>query len=235
MSETHQSEHEHLSITRQKLLEAALIHVVFDGWSEKTLELAIIDSGVSASLAQLAFPRGGVDMARAFHDKGDQDLSAALADALPDGLGMTAKITWAVRKRLELVATQKEAVRRGAALFSLPMHAGEGARAIWQTADTIWTGLGDSSTDYNWYTKRTTLSAVYGATVLYWLGDESEDHAETWAFLDRRIADVMSIEKAKAKLRGSVMGQFWSAGPGKIFDRAKAPGMPDRPMPGGGV
>jgi ubiquinone biosynthesis protein COQ9 len=232
MSENTRSEYDHLSEARAKILDAALIHVVFDGWSDRTLEMAANDSAVPQDLAKLAFPRGGVDMARAFHDAGDAQLAGVLKTDVPAGLGMTAKITWAVRQRLELVAGEKEAVRRGTTLFALPVYAGEGARAIWQTADTIWSGLGDTSTDINWYTKRATLSGVYGSTVLYWLGDESEGHADTWAFLDRRIDDVMGIEKAKAKLRESGAGKMWAKGPGKFFELIKAPGHIDRPMPG---
>ena len=92
-------------------------------------------------------------------------------------------------RRLEIA--DREAVRRAAALFALPLYAADGARAVWHTADTIWTALGDTSDDINWYSKRATLSAVYGAVVLYWLGDDSQDHQASWEFLDRRIDDVM--------------------------------------------
>ena len=49
--------------------------------------------------------------------------------------------------------------------------------------------------------QRALLSGVYTATLLYWFGDDSEDSAATWAFLDNRIENVMSFEKAKAGLR----------------------------------
>ncbi|MEL6584231.1 MAG: COQ9 family protein [Pseudomonadota bacterium] len=232
MTETPRSESDHIAETREKLLEAALMHVVFDGWSDKTFDMAVADSGVEPGLAKLACPRGALDLAIAFHRTKDAALADALANELPAGLGFTAKVTWAVRKRLELVEFDKEAVRRGATLFALPIYASDGARLIWETADTIWTGVGDTSTDLNWYTKRATLSGVYSATVLYWLGDESEGHEATWAFLDRRIEDVMRIEKAKAKFRGSGVGKAWEAGPAKILSKISKPGSADRPLPG---
>jgi ubiquinone biosynthesis protein COQ9 len=117
------------------------------------------------------------------------------------GMRFRARVAHAVRLRLELVEPHKEAVRRGATLFALPMHAADGARALWETADAIWTGLGDTSDDLNWYTKRATLSGVYSATVLYWLGDQSSGHAATWDFLDRRIDDVMRFEDLKKQVR----------------------------------
>jgi len=119
-------------------------------------------------------------------------------------------------------------------LFSLPIYAADGARAVWQTCDRIWLALGDTSDDVNWYTKRATLSGVYGTTVLFWLGDTSEDHARTWEFLDRRIEDVMQIEKFKAQARDNRLMSGLMAGPFSFVNRIRAPqggattGMPGR-------
>ncbi|MFM7333900.1 MAG: COQ9 family protein, partial [Tabrizicola sp.] len=134
-------------------------------------------------------------------------------------------IARAVQIRLELA--DRELVRRGSTLFSLPHNAADGAKAVWGTADAIWTALGDTSDDLNWYSKRATLSAVYGATVLFWLGDDSSDHHATWEFLDRRIDQVMQVEKLKASFRENPLGKALMAGPGKLFASIRAPKRPD--------
>lgn len=214
---------------KDAVLDAALGHVAFDGWSEATLKAAIADSGVAPGLARALFPRGPVDLALAYHARGDALMLARAATGL-SGLRYSEKVAAMVKFRLE-AAEDKEAVRRGTTLFALPMHAADGARAIWGTADAIWKALGDTSTDLNWYTKRATLSAVYASTVLFWLGDDSPGHQATWEFLDRRIADVMQIEKIKASLRDNPLSKALMAGPMKIFDLVKAPVVPDD-MPG---
>jgi ubiquinone biosynthesis protein COQ9 len=208
---------------RDRLLDAALPHVAFDGWSPATVDAAIADSGLDPALARAAIPRGAVDLARAFHRRGDAAMAARLAGEDLSALRFRDRIAAAVRFRLEAVAGEKEAVRRGAALFALPPYAADGAALVWGTCDRIWTALGDSSDDINWYTKRATLAAVYGATVLYWLGDTSEGHAATWAFLDRRIGDVMKIETAKARLRDAPLVQRFMDGPGRALSAVKAP------------
>ena len=116
---------------------------------------------------------------------------------------------------------------RATSLFALPHHAGEGTSLIWGTADHIWDLLGDSSRDVNWYSKRATLSAVYGATVLFWLGDESPGNLATWAFLDRRIENVMRIETAKAKILDNKPQSAALAGPLWLLAKIKAPQMRD--------
>jgi ubiquinone biosynthesis protein COQ9 len=233
MTDDRPSEHDHLAATRDAVVAAALPHVAFDGWSDRTLAHAIEDAGVDAGLARLAFPRGGVDLALAFHHARDSALAEDLASADLLGLRFRDRIAYAIMHRLELVADQREAVRRGAALFALPTHAGDGARAIWHTADTIWTALGDTSRDFSWYSKRTTLSAVYSAALLYWLGDETPGFAATRAFVDRRIDNVMQIESVKSKIRGNPLAAAMLKGPQAILDRVRAPrNTPPPDMPG---
>ena len=209
-----------------RLLEAALPHVPFDGWSETTLRAAIADSGVAEGLARALFPRGGIDLVVAYHRQGDARLRAALAASDLAALRFRERVVHAVRLRLELVE-DRELVRRGSTLFALPQHAAEGAKLIWGTADTIWDSLGDTTRDLNWYSKRATLSAVYGSTVLYWLGDDSLGHQATWDFLDRRIEDVMQIEKLKAAVKANPLGKALLAGPTKLMEKWRVPTVPD--------
>ena len=218
---------------KAKLLDAAKNHVVFDGWSEATFRAATKDAGIDPGVARAVCPRGAVDLALAYHAAGDALMLAALKATDLSQMRYSARVAYGVRARLEAVE-DKELVRRGMALFSLPIYATDGAQAIWQTCDHIWVALGHTSNDINWYTKRMTLSGVYGSTVLYWLGDDSPDHAATWEFLDRRIADVMQIEKFKAQMRDNKLIGGLMAGPLAFLGRIKAPeagaqvGMPGR-------
>lgn len=206
---------------KAQVLQAALPHVAFDGWSEASFQAAIADSGAAPALARALYPRGGVDLAVAYHRAGDEAMVTALAARDLAVLRFRDRVTLAIRLRLE--TADKELVRRGSALFALPHHAIEGAGLIWSTSDAIWTALGDTSRDINWYSKRASLSAVYGATVLFWLGDTSDDHEATWTFLDRRIENVMQFEKLKAGVQKNPLTQALMKGPLKILERITAP------------
>ena len=201
---------------KARLLDAALTHVPFDGWSETTLRAAISDSGVETALARNCYPRGGVDLALAYHRRGDAAMRQALGNEDLSALRFRERVARAVRLRIEVADI--ELVRRGSTLFSLPQNALLGAGAVWGTADAIWTALGDTTRDLNWYSKRATLSAVYGATVLFWLGDDSPDHQATWDFLDRRVADVMEIEKLKSTVKENAVAKAVLAGPVKFLE-----------------
>ncbi len=215
----------------ERLLAAIKPHVPFDGWSPRAYRMAVTEAGVDRAAADAVCPRGAVDLAVAYHKSGDAEMVRRIHAADMGQMRFRERITAAVRFRLEAVE-DKELVRRGTTLFALPMHGAEGARLVWGTADLIWDALGDTARDYNWYTKRATLAGVYSSTVLYWLGDDSDDHARTWAFLERRIADVMRIESVKAQMRDNkalrplVSGAEWALSWVKAPDRTPRTDMP---------
>ncbi|WP_037316544.1 COQ9 family protein [Ruegeria halocynthiae] len=216
---------------KQQLLDAMLTHVPFDGWTEASFRAAIADGDMDDALARAICPRGALDLALAFHARGDAAMVDRLSAADLSELKFRDRIATAVRFRLEAVP-DKELVRRGMTLFSLPTHAADGAKAMWQTCDLIWNTLGDTSEDVNWYTKRATLSGVYSSTLLFWLGDESPDHQKTWEFLDRRIADVMQIEKIKAQVNGNPLLKPFLAVPNWLAGQVKAPARSRADLPG---
>ena len=217
---------------KAQLLDAIKPHVPFDGWSPAAFRAAVREAGVDRAVADAVCPRGAVDLAVAFHQEGDETMARRVrGDDMAD-MRFRDKVATAVRYRLEAVE-DKELVRRGSTLFALPMHAVDGAKLIWGTADRIWEVLGDKSDDVNWYTKRATLAGVYSSTVLYWLGDESDGDALTWAFLDRRVDDVMRIEKAKAKARENSLLKPLLSGSEWALSWVKAPSRsPRADMPG---
>lgn len=208
---------------KASLLAAALPHVPFEGWTEVTWRRAMTDAEIDATVARAICPRGALDLMVAFHACGDAKMTAWLKTADLSDMRFRDRIAAAIRKRLELIATDKEAVRRSTTLLVLPQNADTGAKMLWNTADSIWNALGDASDDINWYTKRLTLSGVYASTMLFWLGDNSVDHQATWGFLDRRIEDVMRFEKVKRHVNENRALKPLLAGPLWALSKVRAP------------
>lgn len=182
------------------LVDAILPEVPFDGWTDTAFAHAADTVGVSLDQAHAVAPRGAVDLAVATHKRGDAMMVERMAEADLTGYRYRDKVAHAVWLRVDSI-THPEAAQRATALFALPHLAPLGTQLIWGTADAIWTALGDASDDVNWWTKRATLSGVWGSVLLYWLGDTSDGKEATRAFIDRRIDDVLQIEKAKAGVR----------------------------------
>jgi ubiquinone biosynthesis protein COQ9 len=183
----------------EKIMLAAVRHAMFDGWTPKILILGARDAGLEDAAADIAFPGGVNELIETFSRWADDEMLARLEAHDLTSLKVRERVALAVRTRLEVLMPHREAVRRLNTHFTLPGNAVTGAKLVSETVSAIWYAAGDSSTDFSYYTKRGLLAAVYGATVLYWLADESEGYADTWTFLDRRLEDVMSIPKLRAR------------------------------------
>lgn len=184
-----------------RLLDAMLVQVPFEGWSSLALRAAAVDTGVDWPTAKRVFPGGVDDVLALWGGRNDQRMGAALAELDLGAMRIRDRIATCVRVRLEALEQHREAVRAALSRASLPHNAPGAARALWRTVDAMWRAAGDSATDFNYYSKRGLLAGVYGATLLFWLEDDSDNRADSWAFLERRIADVMRVPRVISRLR----------------------------------
>ncbi len=188
---------------RQRLALAVGEHAVFDGWTSAAVDAAADQLGIDRAQARLAMPKTQAAMVDVYIQAIDRALEEYFTPKRLAQMKIRDKIRALIWKRLEIMAPAREAVRRGLAILAMPQNLPLGMRIGWRTADLMWRIAGDTSTDFNHYTKRLTLGGVYASTLLVWLDDGSDQWSETGAFLDRRIDDVMKIEKWKAEWRGS--------------------------------
>lgn len=188
---------------RRRLALAVGENAVFDGWTGKAVDSAAQQLGIDPIQARLAMPKGQAAMIDLYIQEVDRGLEAYFTPERLSALKIREKIRALIWRRLEIMGPAREAVRRGLAILAMPQNMPLALRISWRTADLMWRIAGDRSTDFNHYTKRMTLGAVYASTLLAWLDDQSEGWSDTAAFLDRRIDDVMKFEKWKAGWRGS--------------------------------
>ncbi|MBA3814036.1 MAG: COQ9 family protein [Alphaproteobacteria bacterium] len=183
---------------KKKIIKRALIHIPFEGWTQDVLERAAIEEGYDPSFGWRLFPSGPIEAISYWSHLLDQEMLHALLS--PENLKVREKVTLAVKTRLMLLIPYREAARKTANFLSLPHHMARGTKLLYQTVNEIWYYAGDTSTDYNFYTKRGLLAWVYSATFLYWLRDHSDNFENTWTFLDRRIEEVLTLPKLPQKI-----------------------------------
>lgn len=187
-----------LEEVRAALAPHIAANAAFDGWGDAARDMAAEGAGIDPDVARLAFDGGPVAMI----DSWFEHIDAAMAAAWPSDrllrLKVRERIAALVETRLAALAPDREALRRAVAVLALPQNVARAARLGWRSVDRMWQLAGDTATDYNHYTKRATLLAVYASTMTVFLDDESDAHADTRAFLDRRIDNIMAFERAKA-------------------------------------
>ncbi len=189
-----------LADLRLALAPAVAQAAVFDGWSATAIRTAAQDAGVDPHVARLAFDGGAMTMIAAWIASIDRDMTVALPETTLATLPIRERIRRLVQFRLDAASPDIEALRRALAIMAMPQNVPAALKLSWQSADAMWRLAGDRATDYNHYTKRTILAGIYAATLTVLAEDTSEDHADTRAFLERRIDGVMKFEKAKARL-----------------------------------
>lgn len=178
---------------KDEILIATLNHVPFDGWTQKALHRGVKDTGHHSTEALRLFPEGLKSLAEHLSNYADRMMLEALEQKNLDEMRVRDRIAFAVRCRLEILQPHREAMRRIAAYLALPANVPLAAKLTYQTVNAMWYAAGDTATDFNFYTKRALLSGVYTSTAMYWLNDTSNDCSATWAFLERRISDVMKV------------------------------------------
>ncbi|HYU95001.1 MAG TPA: COQ9 family protein [Sphingomicrobium sp.] len=205
---------------RRRLALAVGENAVFDGWTRTAVDSAAGQLGIDPVQARLAMPKSQAGLIDLYLQEVDRELAAWFTPERLEALKVREKIRSLVWRRLEIMGPAREAVRRALAILAMPQNVPLALKASWRTADLMWRIASDTSTDFNHYTKRMTLGAVYASTLLAWLDDQSEGWSDSAAFLDRRIDDVMKFEKWKAQWRGSSDHRI---SPSRFFGRLRYP------------
>lgn len=189
---------------RDRIVLATLPHVAFDGWSDRALAAGLEVAGLPPDMAVRIFPGGMREVVGHWSNYGDRRMADAAQARDLASLRIRDRIAAVVRLRIEVDLVHREAARRALSFLALPQNAEVAARCTYDTVNAMWYAVGDTSSDYTFYTKRALLAAVYGATVLYWLDDESENFGDTWSFLDRRIDGAMKLPKLQSRLTNAI-------------------------------
>lgn len=199
---------------RRRVLDLVLSEAAFEGFTASSLDKAASTAGAEgqplpAGELERLFPRGVADVLAFWSSEEDRAMQEAFEALNPKPRGVTAQITWLIRQRIEQLDWNREAARRAGAALALPTMAGLGPQLLWATADAMWRAINDPSTDFNFYTKRASLSTIYTATLSRWFAEQGDaagedPYAKTWAFLDARMDNLMQFEKFKGRVQKAV-------------------------------
>lgn len=188
---------------QQRVLEAMLPHVPFDGWTFAALAKAAKDAEIADSDVPFLFD-GDLDQVMTCYGVYVRTgLMGALAQQNLAGLGMTGKIKLALNTHFSRLSQGLE--RQTAKYLAHPLRLPLAQKMTFELMDDIWHWAGDESTDFNYYSKRLLLEAVYASTFSYWIW-QSPDADKLDAFINARLNNVMVIPKVKSKIMGFFKG-----------------------------
>ena len=193
---------------KDDILLATLPNIAFDGWTDAAMEAGAVEAGYEPEMAVRAFPYGVSELLAYFADYINREMSVRIAEMDMSSMGVGKRLEEAMKIRLEIEGPHREAVRKAMSYYAMPLNAGQGIQVVWKAVDEMWWACGDESVDFNYYTKRASLGAVYSATMVYWLNDESENFEDTILFHRRRLMDVVNAVKTRKEIFGKVEDLF---------------------------
>lgn len=186
------------------------------GWSDA----AFVDTAqrltmTEAEAARL-FPQGISEVVCCFSDHISDIMQKKMATTPHFSKFRTRdKVMHGVMLRFDLLHPMRESVRQLVWWAMRPFNAAVMLRQTWKIADVIWATAGDTATDYNRYTKRALLSGVLKATTLFWLQDDSANHAATRRFLEKQIDLILTVGKKLSAAKELKLDGF----AGDLFER----------------
>lgn len=194
------------NLLRDTWLDTLLPEVAFDGWTNVTATRAAETAGLSEAEQALAAPGGVADLVEHFFNRAEDTARTRIEAADLADLRVHEKVAFGVRAWLDEMSDHREAVRRAINWGALPWRISAPAQRMWSIADMVWTATGDTSEDYNRYTKRGLLASALPSIVLRWL-DETDSEAID-RHIARRLKNAMQLGQAGSKVIGPLLRPF---------------------------
>ncbi|KAJ6666216.1 hypothetical protein lerEdw1_001121 [Lerista edwardsae] len=184
---------------QHRILTASLEFVPAHGWTADAIAEGAKSLGLSVAAAGL-FQNDGSELVLHFVSQCNSKLSELLEEQhklVQLGQGEKKKtdqfLKDALEARLRMLIPYIEKWPQAISVLLLPHNIPASLNLLTSMVDDMWHYAGDQSTDINWYTRRAVLAGIYNTTELVMIQDSSPDFAETWSFLENRIADAMNM------------------------------------------
>lgn len=178
--------------------------LLFEGWSQKTLEKAIEAAGVDKNQMAILYPGGIAEFTQEFIDECNKQALQIAAEPSFIKLKTQEKVRELIFARIKTYhfkLQNLEALKKFMAFNVKPFQVGDSLKNIYDFSSDVWYAIGDKSTDFSFYTKRLSLSLIYSKSMLYSLNDKSENLQSTQKFIQNSIDGLMKINKLKAKIK----------------------------------
>ncbi|MEL6956658.1 MAG: COQ9 family protein [Pseudomonadota bacterium] len=196
--------------TRSRWLDALLPRVPEEGWTDLAAKRAANDAGIDAGERVLAAPNGVDDLIEAFFSNAEAGARATIEAGPLDEMRIHERVAFGVRTWLDTLEPHRAAVERASARGFWPTHAGDAIQRCWSVADMVWDAIGDTSEDYNKYTKRGLLASTIPPIILYWQREPSSEDLD--GFIARRLKMAMQLGQTGGRVMKPVLDLVFGRG-----------------------
>ncbi len=182
--------------TKQKLLEAIINIVEINGWSSNVFQKLKNKNIIKISDLMINFPDEDKDLLIFVINELNYLMEKKINKRDIMNLPISKRIKRILITRFEILKNNKKFYKKTFNYLLLPKNIKLMKNNLYKSVDQMWYLAGDNSTDFNFYTKRLTLSFIYvNALFTFYKNDKSnvEDN------IDINLKKISKIPKLKNK------------------------------------
>ena len=193
------SENNYLLTKRQVVLRFAKKFVSENGLTKNCLENISKKYGLNTDETDLLFPQGNIDLIKFALEQLNNDLEVYCRQIDLIRLPIHKRIREVLLSKISLMNKDKPFYRSIFLNSLIPKKNFSLSSQLYNSVDQLWFIAGDSSTDFNFYTKRLILSGIYSRVMLFFFNNNNQEELEN--ILDESLKRVSKIPEIKSKLK----------------------------------
>ena len=178
-----------------KILIASKKIIVEHGWSENIFQKLTLQK-ISKSDLLLLFPNGYIDLL----DFALKEINIILTKNINKiniiNFSTSKRIKKILITRLEILNKEKAFYKKTFNHLLLPQNVKILKKNLYKSIDEMWYLAGDNSTDFNFYTKRITLAAIYSSALFVFYNKNIKDAEIN---IEKNLKRISKIPKIKER------------------------------------
>ena len=193
------SHNNYLLKKRLEVLKFAKIFISEKGLNKNSLENISKRYGLNINEIELLFPEGNIDLIKFTLEKLNKELEEYCKKIDLIRLPVHKRSKKVLLSKISLMNKNKLFYRSIFLNLLIPKKNFSLSNQLYKSVDQIWFIAGDSSTDFNFYTKRLILSGIYSRVILFFFNNNNQEELEN--ILDESLKRVSKIPEIKSKLK----------------------------------
>ena len=193
------SQNNYLLKKRQVVLRFAKEFISEKGLTKNCLENISKKYGLNTDETDLLFPQGNIDLIKFALEQLNNDLEVYCRQIDLIRLPIHKRIRKVLLSKISLMNKDKPFYRTIFLNLLIPKKNFSLSSQLYNSVDQLWFIAGDSSTDFNFYTKRLILSGIYSRVMLFFFNSNNQEELEN--ILDESLKRVSKIPEIKSKLK----------------------------------